>query len=88
MVQGVSGRRMFLVRFQNGCKNNLSSKSTHCRDNREDPGGGGTFGFLRFLRYRRMQSKKRRDTIDVSMLCYSLKRRSVLTVRRSSGRGG
>ena len=25
VVQGVSGRRRFLVRFQNGCKNNLSS---------------------------------------------------------------
>ena len=25
VVQGVSGRRIFLVRFQNGCKNNLSS---------------------------------------------------------------
>ena len=25
VVQGVSGRRMFLVRFQNGCKNILSS---------------------------------------------------------------
>ena len=25
MVKGVSGRRRFLVRFQNGCKNNLSS---------------------------------------------------------------
>ena len=25
MVQGVSGRRRLLVRFQNGCKNNLSS---------------------------------------------------------------
>ena len=24
MVQGVSGRRRFLVRFQNGCENNLS----------------------------------------------------------------
>ena len=24
MVQGVSGRRRFLVRFQNGCKKNLS----------------------------------------------------------------
>ena len=25
VVQGVSGRRRFLVRFQNGCENNLSS---------------------------------------------------------------
>ena len=25
VVQGVLGRRRFLVRFQNGCKNNLSS---------------------------------------------------------------
>ena len=25
VVQGVSGRRRFLVRFQNGCKKNLSS---------------------------------------------------------------
>ena len=25
MVQGVSGRRRLLVRFNNGCKNNLSS---------------------------------------------------------------
>ena len=25
LVQGVSGRRRFLVRFQNGCKNNISS---------------------------------------------------------------
>ena len=25
VVQGVSGRRRFLARFQNGCKNNLSS---------------------------------------------------------------
>ena len=25
VVQGVSGRRRFLVRFQNGCKNNISS---------------------------------------------------------------
>ena len=25
VVQGVSWRRRFLVRFQNGCKNNLSS---------------------------------------------------------------
>ena len=25
VVQGVSGRRRFLVRFHNGCKNNLSS---------------------------------------------------------------
>ena len=24
VVQGVSGRRRFLMRFQNGCKNNLS----------------------------------------------------------------
>ena len=24
MVQGISGRRRFLVRFQNGCENNLS----------------------------------------------------------------
>ena len=24
VVQGVSGRRRFLVRFRNGCKNNLS----------------------------------------------------------------
>ena len=25
VVQGVSGSRRFLVRFQNGCENNLSS---------------------------------------------------------------
>ena len=25
VVQGVSGKRMFLVRFQNGCENNMSS---------------------------------------------------------------
>ena len=25
LLQGVSGRRRFLVRFQNGCENNLSS---------------------------------------------------------------
>ena len=25
VVQGVSGRRRFLVRFQNGCENNISS---------------------------------------------------------------
>ena len=80
VVQGVLGRRSFLVRFQNGREKNLSSNqlTVVIVDTilvEEE------LWFLRLLRYWRIKSKKRRDTIAVSMLCYSLKKSLLLTVR-------
>ena len=45
VVQGVLGGRRFLVRFQNGCENNLSSNQLTVVIVDKNPGGGGTFGF-------------------------------------------
>ena len=45
VVQGVSGRSRFLVRFQNGCENNLSSNQLTVVIVDKNICGEGTFGF-------------------------------------------
>ena len=82
MVQGVLGRRRFLVSFQNGCEKNLSlNKLTVVTAHKilvEEATEVSTIPELPEDNF-----KNRRGNIDLSMLYYSLKRRTKLTVRRS-----
>ena len=82
VVQGVSGRRRFLVRFQNGCENNLSLNqiTVVIVENileEKEPGVSDMDGIPE------EQVNWRRDNITVSISCYVFKRRPMFTVRRS-----
>ena len=82
VVQGVSGRRRFLVRSQNGCENNMSSNQLTIVIVEKIPEEKEP-EVSELLRYRKSKSNWIRDTIAVSMSCYGLKMRSALTARRS-----
>ena len=82
VVQAISGKRRFLVRFHDGCEKNLSSNqltivAAHEILVEEAP----LVSTIPVIPEDKM--KVIRGTMFVSMLYYSLKRRTKLTIRRS-----